>query len=662
MTFRQFALRNVQGHWQRYLTYFLSSVFAVTVFYLYASFIFHPDVVSGNIRGRALVQQGMVAAEVVILVFSFFFVLYSNEAFIRSRKKEFGLLTLFGMTRRQLQKLVYYENTLVSTVAILAGLALGTLFLKLFLMGMTELLDVETPLRFQLVPKAVLLTAAGYFLLYQLITLVMLFRIRRQEVVDLLKESRKMRPLPAFSVWLVLVAAVCIGAGYAMAYTVTLMSALVLVLPIVILTTVGTYFLYTQASVAFFRWLRKNRHVAYQGPRLVTISQLIFKLRDNARVLFLVSIINAVVLTATGAVYITYQDIERQYRGMYPQTFSFVEKGAGSHQVIHPEKVKAILQEDGAEVAYETRQVIFSVPARLKNTMADNMWSGKSVDVELSVMSNSDYNRLAANRPQLSPLELKPGEAGYALPDYLTFDQGEKQLTTQIMGERATFRLVQRIGVPLLTIPELGRRGAGFFLILSDADYQRWMQVIPEQEKYAVYAYELKNWQTAQPTIDKIVAQIPKDQREHFVAGVDFYLSLKQSNALTLFIGMFVSLLFFIAGGSLIYFKMITELPEDASQYQMLSRLGMTGKELKRVVTSQVALLFFIPFFVGVLHAVFAYKAIGNLLMILGGAIDGWVTLWMSGLTIFSLFFLLQLVYFLLTRNIYLRSLSRASR
>src|SRR5690625_3721870 len=103
MKFRHLALKNVKGNWHQYIAFFLSCTFSVMIFYIFASFIYHPDVVGGHISGGEGVRNGLLACEYIIIIFSFFFVLYSVSAFIKSRKKEFGLLSLFGMTQGQIR-------------------------------------------------------------------------------------------------------------------------------------------------------------------------------------------------------------------------------------------------------------------------------------------------------------------------------------------------------------------------------------------------------------------------------------------------------------------------------------------------------------------------------------------------------------------------------
>src|SRR5690625_329057 len=128
------------------------------LFFMYAQFVFHPDVISGYIYGGENSRTVLATCLVLIGVFAFFFVLYSSGAFLRSRNQEFGLLTLLGTTRAQLRRLVWAENTFISIAAITVGVLFGLLFSRLFLLGISRVLDVTEPIRFALVPQALLLT------------------------------------------------------------------------------------------------------------------------------------------------------------------------------------------------------------------------------------------------------------------------------------------------------------------------------------------------------------------------------------------------------------------------------------------------------------------------------------------------------------------------
>lgn len=219
MTFRSLALSSIRGNWRSYGAFFMSSVFSVMIFYIYAAFLAHPEVASGRLAAAAKVRQGMVFCEYVIVIFSFLFVLYSNSAFLKTRQQEFGLLSLFGMTRGQLRKLVLYENAAIAALSVGAGIGLGILFSKLFFMGLGVLLGMSDTIPFAVPQQAVWLTAGGFFLLFMLISVWAALRMSRAEIADRLKASRKPKGQLVYSRRLALLAAVCLGAGYSLALT-----------------------------------------------------------------------------------------------------------------------------------------------------------------------------------------------------------------------------------------------------------------------------------------------------------------------------------------------------------------------------------------------------------------------------------------------------------
>ncbi|MDF2960974.1 MAG: transporter permease [Paenibacillus sp.] len=647
MNFRQFAVKNVRGNWHQYKAFFLSSVFSVMIFFIYAAFIFHPDVINGRIQGASGVRLGMLACEYIIMIFSFFFVLYSNSAFLKSRKKEFGLLSLFGMTNRQIHKMVIYENTFIAVLAIAAGIGFGVLFSKLFFMAMSGLLQVENPISFYIAPKALITTVAGFFVLFQVITGVTLFQIRNSRIIDLIRASKKPKTLPAFSGWLVLLSVVCLGTGYTIAYFTTVRTVLFFVLPVIFLVTLGTYFLFTQSSVAIFRRLQRTLSVYYKGTNLITVSQLVFKMKDNARVLFIVAILSAVILSASGTFYVIYQGNKGQMLDIFPQTVAFAETGTDTHQVIDPDKLKEMLHKDGVAVEHEMKLV--SVPLSAGDVPAAK--SGKPADYQNRplLVSEDAYNREAARSGKLKAVQV---ERGHAVAVTSGREGGEKDLLQKgatfvaKAGDKALTLLVDDRQEGYVVTSRLSYAG---FLVADQAEFEEILRSVPETGTYVLYGYELRDWEKAGPTVEKIEEVIPKEQKVYFASRIESYLLLKQTSSLTLFIGLFVSFLFFVASGSMIYFRLFTELQEDQMLYRSLMRIGVSIKEITRITTLQIGLIFFIPCLVGIVHALFAIRALGNVLS---------VNVMMYGLVVIGIYVLMQGAYFFITRRLYLKQLT----
>lgn len=641
MTFRQLALKNIQGNWHRYIAFFLSSTFSVMIFYIYASFIFHPDVVNGTIQAAAKVRQGMVACEFLIVIFSFFFVLYASFAFLKTRKKEIGLLTLFGMTRSQINKLVLYENTAIALLSIVVGCGLGTLFSKLFFMALAELLQVDNPIRFLIVPQALLYTGIGFFVLFLVITLITLVGMSRNQVIELLKASKKPKTMPVSSKWLVLLAAACLIAGYFIAYTTTPNNLIVVMLPVVFLTVLGTYFLFTQASVAILKRLQRMPQIYYRNTQFITISQLVFKMKDNARILFTVSILSAVILSASGSVYMFYQGARGQIMDHFPQSISYIAKGSSTPASLQPERVQEVMSRQGIQINSQIQAVGIQTSIQIK------AYNNKETTALL--LPYDTYNILVGqgeNRGR-RPISIEPGHAliinPYSESEVALYGKGDLMSITAA-GSEQTLRMDGQLEGAILNPV----REATYIVLLNNNQFQSMLSSTPEEQKAAYIGYELKDWEKAGGAIKELEDSLSADQKPRFSNRTEAFMGMKQFSSLTLFIGMFVSVLFFMASGSMLYFKLFTELQEDQAQYKSLTRIGVSMQEIRKITSTQIALIFFIPVIVGSVHAGFAYKALSNLVSI---------SVWKYGMTIMLIYAVMQLFYFLLTRQAYMKQM-----
>ncbi|WP_163852990.1 ABC transporter permease [Paenibacillus elgii] len=636
MNFRQLALKNIQGNWHRYVAFFLSSAFSVMVFYMFGSFIYHPEIANGNIKAASMVKQVLFACQILIVIFSFFFVLYASFAFLKTRKKEFGLLTLFGMTRSQICRLMFYEQMMIGLLSIGVGIGTGMLFSKLFFLAIARLLQIDSPIRFVVPSQALLQTVIGFLALFLAMTLFAMFSVGRSQIIALLRAAKRPKKPPVASPWLTVLAVVCLGGGYYLAFTTSLRLILHLMLPIIFLTVLGTYFLFTQASVAMIRRLQRMTGFYYNRTNMIAVSQLAFKMKDNARTLFVVSVLSAVILTASGTIYVFYKNSDKQAMEQFPNTISFTQQGLTAPKGIDPEKIKAVLAAERASVAKELKIAGVQVPLKLDGSRAS--------DTTALLISESDYNRAAEGIEYAAPLQIAPGHAVFSYPyrmsDIKLMEKGS-QRTVQLNGQAWPLEMDGQVTGGVINL--VGE--ASGLLVVNDGEYAQMMGKVPDDRKLVYYGFDLNRWQEHVDTVEKVKQSIPEDQRKKLFSPASIYAANKQSSSLMLLIGLFVSFLFFVASASMLYFKLFTELQEDDHQYRALMRIGVSVPEIRRIINVQIGLLFLLPVVVGAAHAAFAYKTLANLLSL---------NVWSYGAMVISVFALLQFGYFLLTRRAYM--------
>lgn len=629
MKFYDIAYKNIKGNMYRYIMYYLSNVFSVMLFFTFANFIFHPAVISLKAAGSMMlysISRGLVACEYVIIVFSFFFVNYSNSTFIKSRGKEFGLLSMFGMTKGQIRKFVAYENVIVSSISIVSGIALGGLFSKLFFMAVEAVIDNGSVIPFIIAPKAVLITGVSYFVLFQAISLLSLRKINSKTIITQLKSARAPKPIPKFSKPLAILGVVMILAGYALAW-ISNVTIVITMFPVLGLTVTGTYFLFTQFSVAAMRKLQQNKNIFYKKTNMIAISQVIYKLKDNARVLFLISILGAVTLTAAGTLFALFNTSQKQILEMVPQHVSIIERGMNSHNVISRDKLMDILNKHSVKInADYTMKLVYGTWK-----LADKDQGGKML-----AMSASDYN-IRAKALNMKTLSLKGNDI--AVIKLWRWLKDPRLISCNINGEIENSRIKDSFyGRPISTSVY------DYVAVFSDDEFQSIVKATPPDELRVYYGYDIDGWKNANNAIEEIRSNIPEDYENSIYEGITSYASMMKTQAMVTLIGMFVALLFLIATGSIIYFKLFTEMQRDREEFISLMKMGLSKSEMRKIINSQMFVIFFLPFAVAASHSSFALKTLSDILK---------SNLISEGLTVIFAYLIFQTLYFFLIKFLY---------
>lgn len=190
-------------------------------------------------------------------------------------------------------------------------------------------------------------------------------------------------------------------------------------------------------------------------------------------------------------------------------------------------------------------------------------------------------------------------------------------------------------------------------IIVTDERYEQLKAQADETSAFTLHGIEFSNWKSSVPMLKELRSSVSDET----VGSMDYYRNIDyeeimQSTSLTIFVGLFVCLLFFVAAGSLIYFKLFTERDEDVSMFKGLSRIGITFKEMRKVIVTQIAIIFFLPCLVGIMHALFAMVALNRLLMGSG---------WIYAFVVFGIYIAMQAIYFLIASRSYLHSIRKGA-
>ncbi|MBJ7927945.1 MULTISPECIES: ABC transporter permease [Bacillus cereus group] len=633
MNFRQLALNNVKGNWRNYKAFLISSCLSIVVFFMYASFIYHPDVVSGNISMREMISKGLESMNYIVVIFSALFILYANSTFLRARKKEFGLLTLIGGTKSQLGRMIILEQLMLGSIAIVVGIGLGMLCSKLFFQALSVILKIDKTLPLVWNSKAVLITAGVYFILFLILSLFSVWTVGRLQIIDLLREARKQKVEPFAFTSLCVAGIGCIIAAYVLSFQVTFMNFIMLFLPIVGLTIGGTYLLFTQGSTVVLKALQKRKKSFYTYPNMFVLSNLIYKMKDNARFLFVISIITAVVSSAVGTLYVFFEDMSYKTVTSTPHAISYEEKGINTHNVIKEGKTKELIKKHGFEEAREVTYV--KLPATQKVTM----FNGEH-EMPLGIISEKEYNK-EARKQNVPEVQNKPGSATMVVIDMMN-DIVKPDLTKPfeftLNGQKQYIKLNDPVSKSVFNDDS--------YLIVNDEDFVKYSQLTADEEKTKYYGYYIGDWKETENLVLDLKKEIVQEQQQNFHNSILTYKAIKEQGAITMFIGFFVAVLFFFFACSMTYFKWFNDKEQDRIQFKSLKRIGMTDKEIRKIAIRQMGVIFFIPILIGAIHSGFALHTLGKML---------YIDLWKSGAIVIGTYVIASAIYFMIAQRGYLK-------
>ncbi|OIK16168.1 hypothetical protein BIV60_05880 [Bacillus sp. MUM 116] len=631
MTFPQFVFRNVVRNKRTYSAYFLSSAFSVLIFFIYALFIFHPEIKKGVTSGTAV--QLMTAAEVIMYVFSFLFVLYSVSTFLKSRKREFGILMMHGMTKGQLNRMVFLENMLIGLGAVAVGIGLGIITGKLFLLVGSKMIGIP-PLPFFLSKKALLLTIGAFLILFLSISFFTTILVRVNKLIDLFQAGTKPKKEPKASVFLSLLSAILLLGSYYLAATATLQTLLFRILPVIGMTVVGTYFFYTQLSVFLMKRLQKHRLLVWRKTNLITISNLAYRLKDNARMFFMVTIVSTVAFCAVGTL-ASMNVMNKQVKVEFPAEISYLAK---DNQPIHQKHLKQIEDELKARNINYTRN---QVPIKYFSIASS---TEKYKPEEIAVVSFSDYQNIEKNagfdfseKPLTGEEILEMRTATISNPGPITYTLKQNHLKLHLD------QITSHVVLPMQLILTQG-------IVVSDDLFKKLTPVSTDMFT-GFYTKQLNETAGMAKNLTKNGMTFYSDKNPYSmtVSGT-IYENQMNMYKMMLFVALLTGAVFFIAAGSFLYFRLYADLDYDRRQYLTIKKVGLTDQELNKIVTRQLALLFFVPIIVAFIHSAFAFMALQSFYQL---------SIVTEIIIVLASFLVAQLIYFIIIRYRYLQNLKK---
>lgn len=633
MSFTDIALKNLRRKFGSYLIYFFSTAFSVLIFSLFCSMYYNPSFEQYRF-GTGKMTTLFRASAIAVLLFAAVFVLYSGSYFIKTQKQQIAIYSLLGMRKGRIALLMFLETFIVGMLAVAAGTLLGSLSAGYFMALLMRFMAVGTSVSFSVEPRAILATAAAFTALFIVSGIRAYMTIYRYTLIQLLSASRQSEGLPEYSVPGALLSLALLAAGYTVSGTISMYDGgLSLLLPAfaaVALVVAGTYLLFRNLAPMAVAAVKRSRRLYYRTADIIAVSQLAFRLKANSRLLSAAAVLCAVTVTMISASYSLYSGLEDGTR--YYAPFSYLVKNITPAQ--REEIAGTVARIGEVRITAEDRIELVGILIQndayaVQDGQGDAVAPGEQVPAYL--MAESAYLKLIDDTGARSAEDtnLGSGFSGglgrdecFFLDGNVTLKYGSAlagELLNVSCGDASLALTVAGVSLhKYIGLLDLYQRPTA---VVEDSVFEAARAQAPEAATEVFDGYVFDDDMASGPTVDALNRIVPP----RFEGGLPdnlSYIGMYKANfslyGSYVFIGLFIGLLFLLATGSVLYYKLIMEAQEEAPRYDILRKTGLTAREALGSVVRQLGLVFGLPLAVGLVHTVFALRTYNRMLDLMG--------------------------------------------
>lgn len=650
--YAKLALTNIKKNGKTYIPYILTCIGTIVMFYIMVSISQNKglDHISGGSSLKTLLNFGTI----VIAIFSVIFLFYTNSFLLKRRKKEIGLYNILGMEKKHIAKVMVWEMFFIAVISVTTGLISGMIVSKLMFLLLLKLLHFHVPFGFFISWNSMLLTTGLFVFIFILVLLNNFRQIHLAKPIELINGGQMGETEPKTKWIITIVGTVCLGSGYYIAMTTeSPLAALNLFFIAVLLVIIGTYALFTAGTIALLKLLRKNKSFYYKTKNFISVSGMIYRMKQNAAGLASICILSTAVLVMISTTVSLYVGMENVLRTRFTRDITInanniSEKATKEIQrmVMDEAKSQNVNIKNLTEYRYMSFSMIqdgytFSVANHSKKINTAHM-------SDLLLIPLSEYNRMENRSASLAENEVL----------LFTYRGGIPGSTVNIGGH--PFHIKEHI--KNLTID--GQASAmlinTYCIIVPDTqtigNLYRTINENTQGKGDLSYYYGFDSDSTPKRQIaltQTLQNKLKEFSMEGNVEGIeqsrDSFYSLYGG---LFFLGLYLGALFIMATVLIIYYKQISEGFDDKRRYEIMQKVGLTRDEIKGSIQSQVLMVFFLPLLMAVVNIAFAFKVITKLLALFN-LTDVSLFAITTGVTILIFAFLYAIVYSLTAREYY---------
>ncbi|MCM1529876.1 MAG: ABC transporter permease [Alistipes sp.] len=646
MIYPKLAFDTIRKNARMYLPYIISNTLTVAMIYIMGSLSGNPDL--KNISGGGMVAEMLGFGNSIMYIFCTVFLIYTSNFISKQRRKEFGLYSILGMEKRHIARIIVYENVFTVIISLVAGLGVGMLLDKLAFLTILKILGQKATLGFYISTFSLIMTSIYFAAAFLIITLISIVIVRVSKPLELVKSGKVGEREPKTRWIMAILGVLCLGAAYYISVTEKdLRNTIPVFFGAVVLVIAGTYFVFMAGSIALLKLLKKNKKYYYKTKHFISVSGMMYRMKQNAMGLASICILSTMVLVMMSSTISLLTGLNDMIETAHPYDLNF-----SSDSALLFEQLDDYLAEENIQVA-------------------DSL---KYEDITFMTSYDGSESFTATDDKEAWLLWLMPCDA-YSSISGDDISLGENQAVIYDFNDRLDLNKINIFGMELEVTEELKRftmNGKIFFenttvVLLPDED------ILHELERRYQAAYDVDNTTGKNYLIN--LSDSEKRSEQDILSGfLDHYARLCEDNGdngfyytdsskkeekLELlqifsglfFIGVFLGVIFLMETILIIYYKQISEGYDDKKRFEIMQNVGLSQQEVKSAIHSQVLTVFFLPLVTAGVHIFFAFPIIRRMLEMF--RLTNTPLFAVTTLLTFAAFALVYAVIYLLTARTY---------
>ncbi len=628
--FSRLAKQNIRNNKSTYIPYIITCIFCIAMIYM-MEFLRDCPTLDQAVRQADEVRMIVFTGEIVVEIFCIIFLIYSNSFLMKRRQKEIGLYNILGLERNHIGIVMFLETIITSIGSLAGGIAAGIIGSKLALLLLLKLLHIPSVLGFYISVKGIFTCLFMFGIIFLMILFLNLAKIHLSRPVELLRGNNTGEKEPVAKWLMALIGFICLGAGYYLAVTTeSPIKAITIFLLAVILVMAGTYLLFTAGSIVILKFLRRRKSFYYRTGNFISISGMLYRMKQNAIGLASICILSTGVLlmiAMTVSIYFGMNDIMLN-RYPYDVDMSVTSISEEECQTAIEAFEKAIA-DNKVPVEKSVEEIYLDIVCSKNGDQilikpANTIRNSDSVLV-LSLLNQAEYERLTGISANLNDGEIFAWYPSAVQKDSVTVDETE-------------FTVKKWLDKNPLTCGE-DAVSDNAVLVVTDEDFKKFDEMRTEMYKGVSSApagedltlhlgLDITGSETDKIDFGTPVMEVVKDLKKNgglsenswITSGIrqQEYESYYADNGSLLFIGIFLGSLFLMGTAMIIYYKQISEGYEDQKRFEIMQKVGLSRREVRSSVRRQILMVFFLPLLMAMLHITMAFPMIRRMLLLFG--------------------------------------------